>query len=76
MENAKKNLVFHFGGGRQASFYQVEYVNSFSIVILSNLRVQIRITLFPGFKNLAAALIYVNKRVLNFRLSHVGYFEE
>ena len=26
MENAKKNLVFHFGVGRQGSFYQVEYV--------------------------------------------------
>ena len=23
LENAKKNLVFHFGGGRQASFYQI-----------------------------------------------------
>ena len=27
MENAKKNLVFHFGGGRQASFFQIGYVN-------------------------------------------------
>ena len=27
MENAKKNLVFHFGVGRQASSYQIDYVN-------------------------------------------------
>ena len=26
MKNAKKNLVFHFGGGRQASFYRIDYV--------------------------------------------------
>ena len=26
MENAKKNLVFHFGVGRQASSYQIDYV--------------------------------------------------
>jgi hypothetical protein len=26
MENAKKNLVIHFGVGRQASFYQIGYV--------------------------------------------------
>jgi hypothetical protein len=26
MENAKKNLVFHFEVGRQASFYQIWYV--------------------------------------------------
>ena len=29
MENAKKNLVFHFGVGRQASPYQIEYVKFF-----------------------------------------------
>jgi hypothetical protein len=26
MENAKKNLVFHFGVGRQASFLKIGYV--------------------------------------------------
>ena len=26
MENAKKNLVFHFGVGRQASSFQIGYV--------------------------------------------------
>ena len=26
MENAKKNLVFHFGVGRQASFLKISYV--------------------------------------------------
>ena len=26
MENAKKNLVFHFGVGRQAAFYRIDYV--------------------------------------------------
>ena len=28
MENAKKNLVFHFGVGRQASSFQIGYVKS------------------------------------------------
>ena len=28
MENAKKNLVFHFGVGRQAAFYRIDYVKS------------------------------------------------
>ena len=28
MENAKKNLVFHFGVGRQASFLKIGYVKS------------------------------------------------
>jgi hypothetical protein len=28
LENAKKNLVFHFGVGRQASFYHIWYVKT------------------------------------------------
>jgi hypothetical protein len=33
MENAKKNLVFHFGVGRQASFLKIGYVNIFGLKI-------------------------------------------
>ena len=48
------------------------FFNSFSIVILSNLRVQI-LPYSPDLKTyVAAALIYVSKRVLNFRLRYVG----
>ena len=31
MENAKKNLVFHFGVGRQAAFYRIDYVKNISL---------------------------------------------
>jgi hypothetical protein len=32
LENAKKNLVFHFGGGRHASFPQKPVVKQFRYV--------------------------------------------
>jgi hypothetical protein len=34
LENAKKNLVFHFGGGRHASFPQKPVVKLFFILVL------------------------------------------
>ena len=33
MENAKKNLVFHFGVGRQASFLKIGYVKLYNEVL-------------------------------------------
>ena len=38
MENAKKNLVFHFGVGRQASFLKIGYVK----LVLTDLEVENR----------------------------------
>ena len=35
LENAKKNLVFHFGVGRQASFYQIWYVKRLTFYYIS-----------------------------------------
>ena len=36
MENAKKNLVFHFGVGRQASSFQIGYVKDWSEMKMTN----------------------------------------
>ena len=33
MENAKKNLVFHFGVGRQASFLKIGYVKDVQMML-------------------------------------------
>ena len=33
MENAKKNLVFHFGVGRQASSFQIGYVKQYELKV-------------------------------------------
>ena len=80
MENAKKNLVFHFGVGHQASFLKIGYVNSpyWNLQILSYLpkedNVSNRLVLIPRHKTKTVAKN--NKYPLFFNISLARLIKE
>ena len=63
MENAKKNLVFHFGVGRQAAFYRIDYVKYLEVLTAETIQ----------GRKLLAEVQYVDSwpKILLFRTHHL-----